>query len=301
MKKNNSYLEDEIDFREIIKTLWHEKILILSISFVFMVAGYVYGALQPKIYKTEIVLREAPSSFFEVYRSFYITEQQQQQQSIAREFNDNFKLNLSSLDTLVQFVEETNTINDFKNHLKDQKISARDYFKEKFKPAIDKKIQNKYILTYSQPLPGETFLNNYIIFVRQQTLSMVKRQLTQIIVNEIKNYEQQLEIAKKINLENPILQSMADGRSVVNEPQALFYKGSKILATQIIYLNELLNKTNNLTLDYNPILEKASSGSLISISPKIYAATALFSGLFFSLMIVFISSALRRYIKLSRH
>ena len=296
MKKNNSYLEDKIDFREIIKTLWNEKILILSISFVFMVAGYVYGALQPKIYKTEIVLREAPSSFFEVYRSFYILEQQQQQQQqgFAGEFNYNFKLNLSSLDTLVQFVEETNTINDFKNHLKDQKISARDYFKEKFNPIIDKKIQNKYTLTYSQPLPGETFLNNYIIFVGQQTLSMVKRQLTQIIVNEINNHEQQLEIAKKINLENPILQSMVDGRSVVNEPQALFYKGSKILATQIIYLNELLNKTNNLTLDYNPILEKASSGSLISKSPKIYAVIALFLGLFFSLMIIVIRSILRR-------
>jgi LPS O-antigen subunit length determinant protein (WzzB/FepE family) len=63
MKKNNSYLDDEIDLREIIKTLWNEKILILSISLVFMVIGYVYGALQPKIYKTEITIREAPSSF----------------------------------------------------------------------------------------------------------------------------------------------------------------------------------------------------------------------------------------------
>ena len=32
MRKNNSYLEDEIDLGEIIKTLWNEKILILSIS-----------------------------------------------------------------------------------------------------------------------------------------------------------------------------------------------------------------------------------------------------------------------------
>jgi hypothetical protein len=195
---------------------------------------------------------------------------------------------------LVQFVEETNTINDFKNHLKEKKISARNYFKEKFKPIIDKKIQNKYSLTYSQPLPGETFLNNYIIFVRQQTLSMVKQQLTQTIVYEINNHQQQLEIAKKINLENPILQSMVDGRSVVNEPDALFYKGTKVLTQQITYLNKLLNETKNLTLDYNPILEQASSGLLITKSPIIYAAIAFLLGLFFTMMIVFTRSIMHR-------
>jgi LPS O-antigen subunit length determinant protein (WzzB/FepE family) len=295
MKKNNSYLEDQIDLREIIKTLWHEKILILSISLIFMIVGYVYGALQPKIYKTEIVLREAPSSLFLVYQPFFSSQQQQQQQQpppqdIARQLNDNFKLNLSSLDTLVQFVEETNTINDFKNHLKEKNISARNYFKDKFKPVIDKKIQNKYSLTYLQPLAAEAFLNNYIIFTWQQSLNILKKQLTQIIINEINNHQQQLEIAKKINLENPILQSKGEGQNIINEPQSLFYNGSKALTLKINYLNELLNKTKNLTLDYNPILEQASSGLLISKSTKFYAVAALFLGLFFSLMIVFIRS-----------
>jgi hypothetical protein len=40
----------------------------------------VYGALQPKIYKTEITIREAPSSLFEAYRPFFSTQQKQQQQ-----------------------------------------------------------------------------------------------------------------------------------------------------------------------------------------------------------------------------
>jgi LPS O-antigen subunit length determinant protein (WzzB/FepE family) len=74
MKKDNSYLDDEIDLSEIIKTLWNEKILILSISLIFMVIGYVYGALQPNIYKTEITIREAPSSLFEAYRPFFSTQ-----------------------------------------------------------------------------------------------------------------------------------------------------------------------------------------------------------------------------------
>ena len=136
MKRNSRISQDdEIDLGEIIKTLWNEKILILSISLVFVVMGYVYGALQPKIYKTEIILREASPSLFEAYRPFFSTRQQ----DIARQFNDDFKLNLSSIDILVQFVEETNTINDLKNDLKEKNISPRNYFRGKFENVIDNK------------------------------------------------------------------------------------------------------------------------------------------------------------------
>ena len=250
----------------------------------------MYGALQPKMYKTEITIREAPSSLFEAYRPFFST---QQQQGIARQFNDSLKLNLSSLDTLVQFFEETIAINDLKNYLKRQNISSRNYLKGKFEAIKDKNIPNKYSLTYSQSLPGPSFLNDYIIFAQQQVMTEFKQQLKQKIINEINIHQNHLEIAKKIDLDNPILQSRAEGQSLVNEPGALFYKGTKVLTQKITYLNNILNETKNSTLDYNPILEQASSGSLITKSPIIYAAIALLLGLFFSLMIVFIRSLLR--------
>jgi LPS O-antigen subunit length determinant protein (WzzB/FepE family) len=298
MRQNSRNIQDdEIDLSEIIKTLWNEKILILSISLIFMVIGYVYGSLQPKIYKTEIILREAPSSLFEAYRPFFST---QQQQGIAREFNDQVKLNLSSLDTLVQFAEETNTINDFKNYLKEKNISVKEYFQpelgtRKFEPVIDKKNNspNKYSLTYSQPLPGPSFLNDYIIFNQQQTMTIFRQRLTQNIINEINIHEQHLEIAKKIGLENTILQSMVEVGSVVNEPSALFYKGSKMLTQQITYLNKSLNETKNLTLDYNPILEQASSPAFITKSPIIYAVIALLLGLFSSFLFIFFRNFLK--------
>jgi len=312
MKNNNNYLADnEIDLGDLIKSLVREKILILSISLIFMVAGYVYGALQPKIYKKEIVLSEAPSSLFEVYKPFFNTQQQQQQQqqqryyyqtdNATRHFNNEFKLILSSLDTLVQFVEKTNTFDDFKNYLKEKNISVIKYFEpqlgtRKFKAVIDKQnnILNKYSLTYSQPLRGEAFLNDYIIFAHQKTLTVFKQQLTQTITSSIITHQQHLEIAKKIELENPILQSMLVGKTVVNEPDELFYKGTKVLTQQINYLNKLLNEVKNLTLDYNPILEQASSEMLISKSPIIYASIASLLGLFFSLIIVFIRSRMHK-------
>ena len=71
MERNSRILEyNKIDLRKIIKTLWNEKILIFSITLIFMVAGYIYSTLKPKIYKTEIIIREVPGYFFEVYLPF---------------------------------------------------------------------------------------------------------------------------------------------------------------------------------------------------------------------------------------
>jgi LPS O-antigen subunit length determinant protein (WzzB/FepE family) len=295
MKKKLTYIaDDEIDLSEIIKKIWNYKILILSISLFFMVIGYVYGALQPKIYKTEITIREAPSYLFDAYSSFFSI--QQKQQGMAAEFNYNLKLNLLSLDTLVQFVEKNNTINDFKNHLKEKNISVEKYFQpdqgtRKLESVIElkNKIPNKYSLTYTHPLPGEAFLNDYVIFVQQKTVNMFKQQLVQSIINEISIHQNHLEIAKKIALENPILQSMLENENrkaiSVSALDGLYYKGTKVITQQIIYLNKLLNEVENLTLDYDLILEQASSETLIIKSPTTYALITFLFGLFFSLMI----------------
>jgi len=107
MKRNNQTLpNDEIDLREIILTLWKEKFLILVTTLIFTVTGYIYGTLQPKVYQTTIVLREAPEAVFDKYRSF-ISTQQQQQTYITSNFNQEFKLNLLSLDHLKKFVEQS--------------------------------------------------------------------------------------------------------------------------------------------------------------------------------------------------
>ena len=80
MNPNNQTIhDDEIDLREIILTLWKEKYLILIITLVFTVAGYIYGNLQPKVYQTTITLRDAPTLIFKKYELFISFQQQQQQ------------------------------------------------------------------------------------------------------------------------------------------------------------------------------------------------------------------------------
>ena len=88
---------------------------------------------------------------------------------------------------------------------------------------------------------------------------------------------------------------MAEGNSFVNEPNALFYKGTKVLSQQIFYLDELLKNTKKFTLNYDPILERASTVKLSLKSPLIFAAVGFLLGLFFALIIV-----LMRYLLLNK-
>jgi LPS O-antigen subunit length determinant protein (WzzB/FepE family) len=307
MKQNTRISQnDEIDLREIIKKLCNEKILIFFITFFFTVGGYMYGSFQPKIYKTEIILRNAPTYLYNINIERNPQSQSQSQsqlqlqsqsqlqiqlQSIAIDFENNVKLHLLSLDTLFEFVQNNNDLSDFKKYLKEKDISVENYFQGKLKSEIDKnKIINKYSLTYLKPLQGETFLNNYIIFVYQKALITMKKQLTQVINQQIRLHQQHLEIAETIDLKNPILQSMVEGRSVLNEPEALFYKGTKVLSKQILYLTQLLDDSKNLTLDYNPILEQSKNSILVTKPANFFMAIAFVLGLFLSFVAVFIKS-----------
>jgi LPS O-antigen subunit length determinant protein (WzzB/FepE family) len=301
--KNQTLSDDEIDLKEIILTLWKEKFLILIITLIFTVAGFIYGTLKPKVFETLITLRLAPEVLFEKYRPFIAIQQQQQQQqqqqiSIASNFNKMFKLNLLSFDSLTNFVEQNKKLDEFKSYLKKNNIDVRSYFRGEYRlePVIVPKKKNKYFkenqysLILSKSLPYDEFLNDYFIFIKKKTESEFKEEMIDKIVVEIEIYKQNLEIAKKIDLQNPMLKSIAEGYSSTAEPNALFYKGSKVLSQQLIYLEKLLEETKKLNLNYNPILEKASSPIIESQSIVIFISFAFFLGLFLSLIFIFLKS-----------
>ncbi len=285
--KRNSLLtqDDEIDLLEFIRELWKEKILIISVSLLFMAIGYVYGTLQPKIYKEKILLREAPSYLFEV-RPFVVKQSlfNSYMLSLAKDFNNEFKINLSSSEILDRFVEQNNKIDEFKINLASKNIDIKKYFKGQLEIITNDGKNNSlaYSLTYGEYSPGDQFLNDLILFAKQETETAFKKQLTFIIIDEINKYKENLEIAKKINLEN---------QSAVNyssQDSSLYNRGTKVLTYQIANLNQMLDEAKLLKLDYNPILEKASSDILIKNSSSRFAATAFLLGFFFSIMIIFI-------------
>lgn len=323
-KKKTNLQDDEINLSEIILYFWKQKFLILFFSLTFLVAGFIYGMLQPKIYETDVTLRNTPETLFFKYNLYL-------QEKFEKSFDKELKLNLLSFDNLLEFIEKNNKINELKSSLKENNIDIRKYFEEKL---ILKK--NKYTFSFEKSFQGEDFLNDYVIFTKQKTEKIFKEQLITTINNKINYYKQNLKIAEKIELQDPMLKFILDANngyalftiqkaekisielneklinmvanledielkkliletfnrdyslpSLMRESNALFYDGTKILSQKLIYLNELKNDASNLTLN-NLLIEKASFPKQTSKSTLVFVVAGFILGLFVSLIIIFI-------------
>ena len=200
-----------------------------------------------------------------------------------------------SLDNLQSFVDESREFDNLKAYLKSRNLSAKQYFINKIGEVKEKNlvIPNIYFLVYPKKIDGHLFLNNYVEFTKKKTAFVLKKNLKLSIENNLTILENALEKAKLINLEYPILRSMTNSNQVINEPQDLFYKGSKIISQEIIYLKKLLTKLENEQFNFEIILDKSSNYSFNTTPNLLYFVIGLMIGLFLSLVIIFCKSILK--------
>jgi LPS O-antigen subunit length determinant protein (WzzB/FepE family) len=301
MKKINTYfIDDEIDLRDFIKKLCKEKILILSISIICGLLGYFYASLKSQEFKIEITLKNPPTQIFEAYNLFNPNNNNSNNNNnnnnnnIAGQFISDFKLNLLSLDNVENFIEESREFDNFKRYLKSRNISTKQYFRDhKFGEVNEKNIiiPNKYFLNRTKELDGAIFLNKYVEFIKEKTIVEFKNNLKLTLLNTINNHQEALEIAKKIQLENPIIKT-TNQQQIVNEPEALFYKGTKVISENLNYLNKRLIKLENDQFNHNIILQKALTIKN-PISLPLYFALGLILGSFLSLVIIYLKNILK--------
>jgi hypothetical protein len=281
--------DGEINLKEIIQKLWKKKFLIFFVSLIFAVTGYVYGVLQPKIYKSEIILREAPNDLFNLNNFFFNTRDK----DVITDLNEQIKLNLLSRDNLIKFYESNNKITDLKNYLKEKNISTTSYFDENSKYIVfeKKNNENRYTLTFTEHLLGKNFLEDYIVFTQKEILTIFKKRLIQKIIDYDTIIKINFEIAKNINLVDPIPLYENKKSSVdVYETSKLFYSGTKLLSQQSKYLNILINQIESSKIEYDPILQKSSKELLIFNPPKLFASMGFLLGLFFLFIIYFVKN-----------
>jgi LPS O-antigen subunit length determinant protein (WzzB/FepE family) len=302
MKKNNAYItDDEIDLHELIKTLSREKILILSISIICGLLGYLYASFKSEEFKIEFKIQYPPPQLFEPYTHLFANNNNNNNNNnsnnnVAQQFISVFKLNLLSLDNLETFVEESRGLDTFKKYLKSRNISTKQYFVNKLGEVKEKNIitPNTYFLVFEEKiLDGDIFLNNYLDFIKKKNITEFKKNLKLAIENRINYTQDSLEIAKLINLENPILKSPGNQNQVVNEPEGLFYKGTKVLSQSIIIDKKLLQKLENDQLNYNPILDKGIALEINTIPSYAFFLIGLFIGFILSCIIIFFKNALK--------
>jgi len=302
MKKNNPYItNDEIDLGDLIRILWREKILILSICVICGLLGSLYASFKPEEFKTEIKLKNPPSQLFEPYNYVFNnsnsnSNSNSNKSNIDGQFINDFKLNLLSLDNLETFVEESRDLDIFKKYLKSKNLNTKQYFEGKLGEAKEKNIiiPNTYSFVFEKKLFDENiFFFNYAEYIKKKNISEFKKNLKLTIENRINQTVDALETARLINLENPILKSTDRQGQVVNEPEALFYKGTKVLTQSIVIDKKLLQKLENDQFNYNPILDKGIALKIKTISSYAFVAIGLFIGFFLSCMIIFFKSGLK--------
>lgn len=315
MKNNNSYKDnDEIFISDIIKTLWRERILILSATITLGLLGFLYGFFQPQEFRTQITIKNIPIQQFDSYsftnvkiftnRGKNLTDKNDVKNNlinlnnlIYEQFIYNFNINFLSLDNLELFLEQSRDFDNFKRYLKSKNISAQQYFANGKLGEVEEKsivIPNKYFLVFPKNLDGTTFFNNYSEFVKKKTITEIKKNLKLTIENNVNIYEDALRNAKIIELENSILKLSSGPSQMGDDSNNLFYKGSKILAQDISLLNKLLTKIDNEQFDYNHLSEKSSVMSKISNPLSTYFAIGLILGLLLSLVIIFFKNALNK-------
>ena len=141
-------------------------------------------------------------------------------------------------------------------------------------------------------MDGATFLNKYVEFIKKKTIVELKNNLRLTLLNNINQHQEALEVAKKIQLENPIIKNNTSQQQVVIEPESLFYKGIKVISENINYLNKRLIKLENDQFNYNIISQQAFTLK-DSISLPLYFALGLMLGLFLSLVIIFFKGILK--------
>jgi LPS O-antigen subunit length determinant protein (WzzB/FepE family) len=308
MNLNNQTIEtDEIDLGKIIRKLWKDKFLILSVSLIFSLLSYLHISQKPKEFQTTITLREIPSTLLNKFDSEIKFSQQQSLKEIkpivfANSLNKEFNQNLNSFDNLNRFVKNNNKFSSFKAFLKEKKISAKDYFlngnsKNKF-GNIEKKnksIENKYYLNFPKELEGDDFLNDYVLFIFKESEKAILQQIRSMLSIQMSRYEKDLAITKKLNIKEPILQQKLQERSilVINESDEGYYKGATVIQSKIDSLNKIFKDAKKYRSDFNPILDQASKPINISDSPLKFGILGFIAGSILSLIYIIVRNVLK--------
>jgi hypothetical protein len=138
-------------------------------------------------------------------------------------------------------------------------------------------------------LDGDIFLNKYVEFIKKKTIFELKNNLKLTILNAINYHQEALEIAKKIQLENPYVLTKNQGQ-LINEPESILYKGTKVISENLNNLNKRLIKLENDQFNYNVILQKALKNP---INLPLYFLLGLILGSFLSLIIIYLKNILK--------
>jgi LPS O-antigen subunit length determinant protein (WzzB/FepE family) len=150
MKKNNSYLADkELDLGDLIKVLWKEKILIVFVSSISGLLGYLITFFTPAEFKVNFTIIKNNENFINNQRSLISLNSYKPLSEIKIEYPD-FDLYFLNLNNLESFLKESEKLDNFRQYLKSRNITVEQYFtKLKFSKLVShSRYETNYFLIF---------------------------------------------------------------------------------------------------------------------------------------------------------
>jgi len=319
MKKNvNSQNENSFDLDRIILYLWSQKITILSFVFVFLILNYFLITSNKEItYRTEISVQAPTNSIYPEYE-FYMMHESENQISgtgsisiginINSEFFNLLLNKLESRDNLKKFTSEFLNRNEKELQLLEnitKKSNLNDYFiKGKFGFIENNKKNNnfkEYYLVFPEHFKGEIFLNEYVLYTQNVVTKIIKKRLERILNSNLNVLENNIQIAKEIQLlrplilgANPIDSSNRNRSAIISEPKSLYYQGVTVLENKIYFTKKLIKDLKEIKFIDNTVLDYAKDGVQVSRNILVYNIFAIIIGFLFSISFIYLKNLFKK-------
>jgi len=302
MKNHKSNIEEYIDLLQVVKLLYKEKILILSICLISLLSSFVISNIlftqKNKNYSTsDIKIQQIPLGTFDLY-GFMIPKVSQS--TNIQHYNKQFLNLIISEENLQNYYnfygkELTNNIDLNKIFFENDEYYFVNYFFNRMS-LVDNNdpLKLTYKLTYNDyDVDGQKFLNSYFNFTKKQVDVILSNYLTSMINDYLIYFENQYEIATiynsgKLNLD---INFHYDEKSI-------FTLGKDILAK---YRNLLYNTKNKIESNHLLIsnyfkIEKSSKPKVVEIKNNLHRHLqfGLILGFLFSLMVIFLKTILKK-------
>lgn len=275
MKKNKHLNENFVEIDDLLKGIWKDKLIILILVLVFGIVGYSYGYNKLKIYQTQSKTKLLKKKDF--YSVSFVDDyfKSIKFENLYIDLNNEFNVILLSSENKNKFLDK-NKIKDLKSNW----ISL-----ENVTPQSQKKDFNVYSLVFKKPFQAQKILNDYILFTFDELELNFKKRVSTLVTLSIQKYENHLNYAEKANIDQPI-NNISIALDDDNLSSNLFFKGSIILAEELVALKKEINKIEKFSFDKKIFLQKPSTPIMITKSEVFFAVVAMVIGIFFSLFVV---------------
>ena len=292
VKKKIQY-EENISIADLIISFWNNKLLILYLGVFGIFLGLLYSSISNKTleFKATIETKYPQPSFHYNYLNSLkgIIGERLDFKFNPQSYKNDFNLRLNSLNTLESFIDQNKKIDNFKKFLEKNNITSKQYFFPRFgqnTAANGRDKLDSFYLIYPEYLDGKLFLADYVNYVRDISISNLQNERKSEVNNFIEIYKKNLEISKKIKLENPLALIALETQNYINTNRHRYYEGIKILTSKINYLEEMFKNLDKEIISYQAISSSAFSVPHNFQDKKKYPIIGLFVGIIMSLIII---------------